>query len=91
MLTKCSPTSLIDLIPLIATVSKTTERISYVRINKPWLTSELMRLIKLKLNSDKLFRDEGIFKHINTQMRNKVNIKIKESKENFMQNLITLY
>lgn len=68
-----------------------TKQISYSRINKPWLTSELIQSIKLKSKYFKLYRSGRISKQLNNQMRNNVNKKVKESKEKYFQNMFNIH
>ena len=55
------------------------------------MTSELIQPIKLKSKYFKLFRSGRTSKQLNNQMRNNVNKKVKESKENYFQNMLNLY
>ena len=58
-----------------------TKKISYSRINKLWLTSELIHSIKLKSKYFKLYRSGRISKHLNNEMQNNVNEKFKNPKK----------
>ena len=63
-----------------------TKQIGAKRLQKPWLTSGILKSIKTKSNYYKLFKLGLISKQVNNQYRNKLTTIIRRSKELYYRN-----
>ena len=65
--------------------------ISFKRISKPWINSEIKKLINLKSEYYKLYRENSISSTTNNQIKNKVNKIVKKCKDQYYLNLFNTY